>query len=130
MANTILPGYETPMGAKKLVIFDHFGPASYTQSNSASTGPVTSGGDVINAADLNEGGFDSFEADMTDSTGQLYAYVQLIGGGNGNAVKSVRLIWYSRVTATVGGQAQTAGTQVVASTNLSTIALRCKAWAV
>lgn len=125
MSNTILPGYETPIGAKLFIIFDHYGPASYTQYSAGS------GGDAINASDLGRGGFDDLEADMTDPTGQLYAYVVPGSGaaanvGNGNAWPSAVVVWYSRVTATVGGQSQSAGTQVAASTNLSTFALRMR----
>jgi len=125
MSNTIIPGYEMPVSDKKLVVFDHYGPASYTQFSSGT------GGDIINASDLNEGGFDDLEADMTDPTGQLYAFVIPGSGaatnvGNGNAFTSAVVVWYSRVSATVGGQSQTAGTQVAASTNLSTFALRIR----
>lgn len=128
MANLILPGYSTPIADKVLVIFDHQGPASYTIASV--TAPVTTGGDVVNASDINMGGFDYVEIDATDPTGQLWAYVQQINAGSGNATKSIRLIWMSRVTATVGGQAQTAGAQVVATTNLSAITLRLRAWCV
>lgn len=123
--NTPLAGYPMPLGAKYLTVFDHNGPTSYTQAGIA--GVVSSGGDVINALDIGIGGFDVFESDMVDSTGQLYALVIATNGGSGNAVPSVRVVWYSRVTATVGGQAQTANTEVAASTNLSTFVLRCRA---
>ena len=125
MANTILPGYEMPVGIKKLVVFDHTGPTSYTQFSSPSTG-----GDVVNASDLGEGGFDFLDSDMTDVNGQVYVQVQPINGGNGNAIPSVRLIWYSLVTATIGGQSQTANTQIAASTNLSAITIRLRAMCV
>ena len=126
MANTIVPGYEMQVGNKNVTVFDHFGPAAYVVSGIA--GPASLGNDVINASDLGMGCFDTFEADDLDSTGQLYVFVQIINGNSGNAVPSVRLIWYSRVTATVGGQAQTAGLEVVVNTNLSAIAMRCRAW--
>ena len=125
MPNTILPGYEMPFGSKKFLVFDHTGPTSYVAFVSPSTG-----GDVINAADLGEGGFDFIDSDMTDPAGQVYAQVQPINGGNGNALPSVRIVWYSLVTATIGGQAQTANTQIVAATNLSAIALRLRAMCV
>src|SRR6267154_980771 len=130
MANTILPGYEMPLGYKKLVVFEHFGPTSYTQ--------FVAGGannDVVNASDLGEGGFDYIDGDMSDATGQLYAFIVPGNGAaanvaNGNAVSQATIIWYSRVTATVGGQAQTAGNQVVAATNLSLIGIRLRAFCV
>jgi len=128
--NTIIPGYELPIGPKKIVAFDHYGPASYTQFVAAGAN-----NDVINAADLGVGGFDYMDSDMADATGQFYAFV-LPGNGaaanvaNNNAVTQMTLIWYSRVTATVGGQAQTAGAQVVAATNLSTFGIRLRAMCV
>lgn len=128
MANTIVAGYISQLANKLLTVFDHSGPTSYTQAGIA--GVISSGGDVINAADVGMGGFDTFETDMIDSTGQLFAIPIMTNGGSGNAVPSVRLVWYSRVTATVGGQAQTAQTEVAATTNLSTFNLRCRAWGV
>lgn len=115
--NIMLPGYEMPVGEKLMTTFDHFGPTSYSQAS----------GDVINASDLGRGGFDYMQADMTDPTGQLIAYLVPTGAGGGNGIPSVKLLWYSLVTATVGGQAQTAGTQIVNTTNLSTFSLRLNA---
>lgn len=116
------------MGAKYLMVFDHSGPSSYTQVGS--TGAYSTGGDKINAADLGMGGFDTCEPDAADATGQFIAYAIPLNGGNGNAIPSFVLKWYSLVTATVGGQSQTAGAEVAASTNLSTFNLRVKAWMV
>ena len=118
MANVILPGYVMPWNTKYFMNWDHSGPASYS-----------TGGETINAADLGMGGFE-FVDSMVDATAQLYAFIYPINGGNGNAVPSVKVIWYSLVTATVGGQSQTAGTQVVSTTNLSTFFLRMQAWCV
>lgn len=115
--NIMLGGYEMPVGVKEMVTFDHYGPTSYAQAN----------GDVINASDLGRGGFDYLQADMTDPTGQAIAYVVPTNGGNGNAIPSVKLIWFALVSATFGGQAQTAGTQIVNGTNLSTFSLRLNA---
>ena len=125
IGNTVLPGYTMPVGEKYELMFDHTGPTSYTQFSSPSTG-----GDVINASDLGFGGFDEVEADMADVSGQFIAYVVPLNGGYGNAVPKVVVVWYSLVTATLGGQSQTAGAQVAASTNLSTFSLRIRARAV
>jgi hypothetical protein len=116
------------IGDKNVVVFDHSGPAAYVVSGN--TGPASLGNDIVNASDLGMGGFDTIETDEMDPTGQLYAYVQLINAGNGNMVPTARLIWYSRVTATVGGQAQTANAEVVVNTNLSAIFLRMRAWGI
>lgn len=125
MANTILPGYETKVSNKTVVYFDHNGPASYT---TFVPGASPTGGDPIANTDLSEGGFEAIETDMLDPTGQFTVYVCPVSGGTGNAIKSMTLVWYSQVTATVGGQAQTAGAQVASTTNLSTFAVRVRAW--
>jgi hypothetical protein len=122
--NKVLPGYPTPIADKYLDIFDHTGPASYTQFNS-STG---AGGDVIkaNSGGLNLGGFDSMQS-AVDTTGQIMAYPVPFLGGYGNAVPQVTIKYVSLVSATLGGQSQTAGAEVAASTNLSTFSWRFKA---
>lgn len=121
LGNTILPGYELPLEDKKLITFDHAGPTSYTQFNS-STG---AGGDVLAASGggLNCGGFDSM-APVVDSTGQIMAYPVFFLGGYGNAVPQVSIRYFSLVTATLGGQSQTAGAEIVATSNLSTFSWR------
>jgi len=54
MANNFLIGYPQPQGAKIRVVFDHYGPASYSN-----IGTSSGTGDVVNASDLSQGGFDS-----------------------------------------------------------------------
>lgn len=121
--NQVLPGYEMSIGDKLLVAFDHTGPASYVQFVSPTTG-----GEVIQAASggLNRGGFDRLQMG-TDTTGQISAVVIPSLGGYGNAMPSVIVQYNSLVSATLGGQMQTAGTQIVAGTNLTTFAWRCEA---
>lgn len=116
-----LPGYPRQLGAKIQQVFDRTGPASYSLYTSPSTG-----GDVMNASDLAVGGFDRVGVGV-DTTGQISCDVIINLGGYQNAVPSVILVYYSRVTATLGGQAQTAGTQIVAATNLSTFSWRVEA---
>ena len=120
--NQILPGYPMPLGDKYLTLFDHTGPASYT-SFVASTGV---GGDVIAASSggLNLGGFDYVDTDAADTTGQIQAFAVPVLGGYGNSLPQMTIVYYALVTATLGGQAQTAGAQVVAGTNLSTFSFR------
>ena len=124
LGNTILPGYEMPMGNKILINFDHAGPASYVQFATPATG-----GDVIRASDINKGGFDNVDTTV-DTTGQIACYAIHNLGGYGNAVTSVILVYYALVSATLGGQAQTIGTQIVAGTNLSTFSFRIQAFCV
>ena len=116
-----LPGYPTPVADKIKIKADRTGPASYTQFTTPSTG-----GDVMNASDVGVGGFDFVDVGA-DTTGQIQAYAVYNLGGYQNAVPSVILVYYSLVTATLGGQGQTAGTQVAATTNLSTFSWRIDA---
>lgn len=117
--NTILPGYTMQLGDKNFLHFDHNGPSSYVQLVAGSSTVLPTGGDKINALDLGMGGFDNFDT-MVDPTGTYFALVIPVGGGSGNAVTSVILVWF--VVAT--------GAQVGAGVNLSTYAIRCEAVAV
>lgn len=126
MANQFLPGYQSRVGAKIYSIFDHSGPASYTQVTPGTT-PV--GGDLVNAIDLGMGGIERFESGL-DTTAQWSVSAIPVSGGFGNAIPTVRLKWTALVTATVGGQAQTAGSEAAAATNLSTFNIRAGAWGV
>jgi len=116
-----LAGFPQPFGDKIKVIFDRTGPTSYTQFSTPTTG-----GDVINAADLSQGGFDDLRIGV-DTTGQIIGYAVPYLGGYTNAVPKYIIIYYSLVTATVGGQSQTIGTQAAASSNFSTLSWRCEA---
>ena len=53
MANYNVLGYETSIGNKYLLIFDHVGPKSYLN-----IGTSSHAGDIINASDFAKGGFD------------------------------------------------------------------------
>jgi hypothetical protein len=117
VGNTIVSAI--PVGNKWLVTWDHTGPASYSQTT----------GDVVNAADIGFGGFECVDSTV-DTTSQLQPYVEHSSGGYGNAVASVELSWFSLVTATLGGQSQTAGTEVAATSNISTFSVRLQAWCV
>jgi hypothetical protein len=119
---SLLPGYSMPLGAKYLLIFDRSGPASY-----AVFVPATGvGGDIIQAAEsgLGMGGFDWISSGMVDSTGQIVAYTLFYAAGYGTATKPAIVRYFSLTTATLGGQAQTAGAEIVATTNLSTFSWR------
>jgi len=122
LGNKPLPGYLRQVGDKIELCFDHTGPTSYTQF-STSTGL---GGDSIVAATsgLNISGFDAVEILARDTTGQISATIIMGTAGYGNAVKSFQIMYISQVTATLGGQSQTSGSQIAASTNLSTFSWR------
>ena len=115
----ILPGYNSPVGDKYLVIFDTVGPASYSRTT----------GFVITAASLGMGGFD-YVVCSCDSGNNFDVCVQFNLGGIGNAVPSIILRPIANATATVGGQSQTAGTEAAASTNLSALSFRLFCWMV
>ena len=126
IGNRPLPGYPQQVGAKYQIIFDHTGPTSYVRYVTGTT-PV--GGDIIKATALGFGGFDNVD-DTVDTTGQINAVVVMDQGGNANAVPQVTIKYYALVTATLGGQSQTIGTEIAASTNLSTFSFRFEAYMV
>jgi hypothetical protein len=121
LGNLVLPGYPNQVGEKLQVVFDHTGPLSYVRYVSA----TKVGGDVIKATGggLNLGGFDNVD-DTADTTGQINAIVTMDLAGSGNAVPQITLRYFSLVTATLGGQSQTLGNEIVAATNLSTFSFR------
>ena len=124
----IVPGYPLQLADKFVIVFDRTGPTSYTQFVS-STGL---GGDILKAtgSGLNKGGFDYMDGDFLDTTGQVSVFPIVTLGGYGNAAPQVTLVYYSLVTATLGGVSQTANTQIAAATNLSTFSFRLRAFMV
>jgi len=136
-ANRALGGYPQPAGAKVESIFPHLGPASYVQITvTAGTIPVTNG-DTVYATEAGMKFFDRLEAGQTDDgafTVQAIP-VTITNPSNPNSTSalsgipstSYKLKWISNVTATIGGQVQTAGTEAVAGTNLSAECVRCYA---
>jgi|SRR5579864_3677086 hypothetical protein len=108
-----------PVGPRTVVTFDHIGPANYSQAV----------GDVINAADLGFGGFEFVDI-TADTTTQFEAFPEFSTGGNGNAVPSIEISWFSLLTASIGGQSQVLGTEAANGTNLSTFSIRLQAWMV
>jgi hypothetical protein len=126
LGNKVLPGYPQQVGAKNQVIFDHTGPTSYVRYVTGTT-PV--GGDSITAISLGFGGFDNVD-DTVDTTGQINAVVVMDLGGYNNAVPRVTIKYYATVTATLGGQSQTIGTEIAAGTNLSNFSFRFESYMV
>ena len=91
MANTILPGYASPIGNKWMVVFDRTGPSSY--SNIATNSGT---GDVVNATDLGFGGIDVIVGTVESSgTYDVEPYYTNTTGG---AQSSVALKWYVTTT--------------------------------
>lgn len=114
IGNSILPGYPMPMGDKYLVVFDHPGPASYSNvSTNAGTG------DVINASDLGLGGFDNVDVQgpSQDGLAAVVCYTPLAGVGN--ATPSVQLRWFTYPAAATTGAN---GAEIANATNLNSTA--------
>jgi len=91
---------------------DYSGPASYVQ-----------GGDSISPASF--GMYNNIQTlvGSIDQSGKFMAVPRPLANG----VTQWQLIWISLTTATVGGQAQTAGTEAATGTNLSTFTVRLSA---
>lgn len=117
-----LAGYPQPFGEKISLTLDRTGPASYTQ---VTPGAPPTGGDKFNASDVGLGGFDWVDLGR-DTTGQISATALLSLAGYANAVPYVIIYYTAQVSATLGGQGQTSGTQIAAATNLSTFSWRVK----
>src|ERR1017187_1126479 len=115
-----LDGYPTSWGSTKASVFPHAGPTSYTQITAvAGTVPVT-GGDSVQAVEAGFKYFDYVKGGITDDGAfEVEAIPVTITNIVGGPSKTYALKWLSRVTATVGGQAQVAGNEAVAGTNLS-----------
>ena len=131
-----LADYPTSFGNVRASIFGHAGPASYTQvTATAGTIPAT-GGDSVGVAEAGLKYFDLIVCcDETDDAAfAVEAFpltssnVNSAAGLGGIPKTTFGLRWISRVTATVGGQAQVANTEAVAGTNLSAEVVRLMAF--
>ncbi len=119
-----LDGYPDSWGAHRASVFGHAGPTSYVQ---VTYGPVA-GGDVAVASEAGLKYFEYLDSGVTDTGNFLVQSIptQPSTGaplGQGAAV-NYRLRWIAQRTATIGGQAQTAGSEAVATTNLSAEVVR------
>lgn len=116
-------------GAHKIAHFPHQGPTSYAQ---IVVGTPVTGGDTVQAlegglkdlifldgGDSDDGRF-GIEAIPVTSSQTTTASSSL----SGIPSKTYKLRWIAKFTGAFGGQAQTAGTEVVAGTNLSTVFIR------
>jgi hypothetical protein len=116
-----LNDYPTSWGNVRASIFPHNGPANYTQMGAiAGTIPVTNG-DLLQDV---EGGLKYFHMvlpGVTDDGCFLVVPVQVVGSFPQplGPSRTYRLRWMAMVTAVIGGQAQVAGTEATAGTNLS-----------
>jgi hypothetical protein len=129
-------GYPDSWGSKKVTLFPHAGPASYTQVTNG--GPPVTGGDVVQAV---EGGLKNldFLSDGVSDDGRFRVeaipVTSSVTGINSSSLSGIpattyRLRWIATFTGAFGGQAQTANTEVVAATNLSTVTVRLQGFGV
>jgi hypothetical protein len=122
-------GYATSFGNKRYSVWPHAGPTSYTRVTvTAGTVPAT-GGDSVPAVQANMSRFDKLEGGQTDDGAFTVRAIPVTASFPPQGAPSAKYIlqWISNVTATIGGQAQTAGVEAVAGTNLSAEIVRLSA---
>lgn len=124
-----LDGYPATIGYHMESIFPHAGPSSYTQVTAGTAPAVATGGDSVQAL---EGGLKLFESVMNgvSDTGnfEVLAIPQARSDQTGQQTLKYTLKWMALVTATIGGKAQTAGTEAAAATDLSAETVRLTAF--
>lgn len=103
MANTVLPGYTQPWGAKLIQGFEHAGPVLYA-----------AGGETILASDLGIGGFDFVLVPGLSLSGTYYGLVQPLPVDATPSValgafKSFKLLWYVLATNAEAGAIDLSG---------------------
>lgn len=102
---------------------DTFGGHFYSPLDYAGSSVYVQGGDSISPASF--GMYNNIQTLIAgiDQSGKWRVFPRALSNG----VTQWQLVWISMVTATVGGQAQTAGLEAVAGTNLSTFTVRLSA---
>jgi hypothetical protein len=114
-----LNGYPTSIGSERASIMGLAGPTSYT---AVTAGATPSGGQTVGAVAFGLKFLDFIVGGETDS-GRFFVEAIPVtptqGAPANSAGTTYRLRWVSRVTASVGGQAQVAYTEAAASTDLS-----------
>jgi hypothetical protein len=123
-------GYPDSWGSKRASVFPHAGPANYTPLTFNAAGAVVTPGDTIYATEAGLKYFDLVHGGITDDGRfqiQIYrsALLSTSNSSLGPPMATVYARWIALVTGAAGGQAQVAGNEAVAGTNLSgfTVAL-------
>lgn len=125
-----LADYPSSVGAQLHAVFPHVGPTSYTRVTAVPGTIPAVGGDRVLAAEAGLKQFDWLDNGVSDDncwtvTGfQLSVSNPASGVLSGIPKTSYGLKWVCNVTAVIGGQAQVAGTEAAAGTNLSGICVR------
>ena len=129
-----LDGYPQPIGYSKVSVFPHLGPASYVVvAPVAGTIPMP-GGDTVAAGEAGLKQFDLVDGGISDDGCWRVDPIPVTitnptsGVTSGIPSTTYKLKWTCLVTATIGGQNQTAGSEAVAATNLSAVCVRLNAF--
>lgn len=112
-----ISGFPDAWGASRASVFPHTGPASYAQ---ITYGPAAAG-NIVDVTETGMGAFSWLSNGVTDSGNFAVIAIPTSSsvGPVGTQTTTYRLRWNALRTATIGGQAQTAGAEAVATTNLS-----------
>ena len=94
-SNVNVAGYPTSVGSKNFFLWDHYGPASYTQYSASSPA-----GDTINASDLGFGGLDEVNSSWAaySNSGNYIVQVMPVQANDipaGSAGKRVAIQWFT-----------------------------------
>jgi hypothetical protein len=111
-STSLLPGFPTDVGGKRLSCIDHAGPASYSQ---VVTGSPPTGGDTVTAVEFGMKWLDAVWGCALSDDGQYE--VELSPAGSANEPSSFIAEWIIAAT----------GAQVNAATNLSARKIRLMA---
>lgn len=129
-----LDSFPCAIGPVPLSVFPHVGPASYTVVTVTPGTVPAAGGDTVSAGP--ESGMKQFNVvlgGITDDGAFLVEAIPVTPSNPSTGVltgipsTTYKLRWISRITAAYGGQNQTAGTEVVATTDLSAQCVRLTA---
>lgn len=125
-------GYPTSFGNIRASVFPHAGPASYTQMVINAAAAVVTPGDTIEAVEAGMKYFDRVSGGTTDDgifEVKIFrsAVLSTSGSSLGPPVTKVYAQWNALKTGVFGGQAQVAGTEAAAATNLSTFVVALEA---
>ena len=118
--NQPVPGYPQPRGEKYDMVWDHYGPSSYSNKFTSS-----GTGDVITNADMGVGGYERVDATLGgfSQSGNYWVKPILTAASNlGSAAPKFTLIWYA-VSPAFG----TIGNEVSNATDLSAETVRLSA---
>lgn len=121
----VFDGYPDSWGTQRAAVFPHYGPTSYVQAVLAAA-TIPTGGDTVLATEAGMKYFDKVEGGLTDDAIFMVRAMPLTPSAPQPAGPgpSYGLQWIANKTGTFGGQAQTAGSEAAAGTDLSLYLVR------